>query len=61
MISYSDFVFCNKDEALAGATYLKEDLGISDTSDLKLIARAIAGYKKVNKQRPRVMVITNSD
>ena len=40
---------------------MKEDLGISDTSDLKIIARAIACYKKVNLQRPRVMVITNSD
>ena len=47
-IEYSDYVFCNDDEASVIAKHL--DI---DPKDLKAVAKKIAGMKKLNKKRRR--------
>jgi len=60
-MEYSDFLFCNKQEAISAAKYIGPEIGISrDETDLLKIAGAIASYKKQNKKRGRVMIITDS-
>jgi len=53
VLSHADYVFCNEDEAKCFAETNKVP-----HSDLKDVGRAIAGWPKVNKRRPRVSVIT---
>ena len=50
---YADFVFGNEDEAAAYAQAAN-----LNTTDRKEIGRAIAKLDKANKQRPRVVIIT---
>ena len=60
-MKYSDIIFGNKEDALSSAKYLYEELGLEkDTKSLKDIAMAIAKFEKVNKNRQRVMIITDS-
>jgi len=42
----SDFIFCNKDEALACSKYAQDELKINEShaSDLTEIAKSIARY-----------------
>lgn len=61
VMRYSDFVFCNKQEALAASKYIGTELGISeDESNLDEIARAMSLYPKLNLRRGRVAIITDS-
>lgn len=63
ILTMSDFIFCNKDEAIACAKYLHEEIGLdqSDLTNLNEIAKSVAFYSKKNCEKPRVVVITNSD
>ncbi|EEB06043.1 adenosine kinase [Schizosaccharomyces japonicus yFS275] len=54
VMPYADVVICNETEAAAFA----ESHGVEST-DLKDIALAIAGYSKVNNARSRAVVITH--
>lgn len=69
MIENSDFIFCNKMEAIACSQYFYKELGIEHSEDdtlenLQNIANAITKYENKftlkDKVRPRVMLITNS-
>ena len=69
MIEYSDFIFCNKLEAIACSYYFHEELGIEHSdedslSNLSKIANGITSYqnqfKLEDRVRPRIMIITNS-
>lgn len=50
-MKYCDFIFCNKQEALACAEYLHAELGL-DTEEkrtnLQEIASAISSFNKLN-------------
>ena len=74
MIEYADFIFCNKLEAIACSHWFHEELGIEYSEDETLenlvnIANGITGYQSkaskdncfpLQKNRPRIMIITNS-
>lgn len=69
MIEYSDFIFCNKLEAIACSYYFHEELGIEHSdedslSNLSKIANGITSYQNQfrleDRKRPRIMIITNS-
>jgi len=60
ILTFCDFIICNKDDAHACAKYLGKDLGISpEEKDREVIALAMTKYLKVSS-RPRVMVVTDS-
>ena len=47
IISYSDFIICNKDDAYACAKHLSEQIGISaDEKDRETIALAMTKFSK---------------
>ena len=53
LIKYSDFIFCNKEEAKSCKKYMKDDLGFDEDKDdemeeLHAIARTISSFKKYN-------------
>lgn len=52
-IEHADFVFCNEDEA---SCYAK--MAGLDENDRVGAAKHIAKYKKANKNRPRVAIVT---
>ena len=61
IMEYSDFLFCNKQEALAASKHIGAEIGIDeDEKDLDTIARAMSLYKKLNLKRGRVAIITDS-
>lgn len=56
MIEYSDFLFCNKFEAIACSKYFHEDLGIEFSEDdslenMKIIANGITAYKSTTEDQ----------
>ena len=63
IMNYCDFIFCNKEEALACSEYLHAELGL-DTDEKRTnlmdIASAISSYNKSNKKRQKITVITDS-
>ena len=60
IISYSDFIICNKDDAHSCAKHLSDKIGISaDEKDRETIALAMSKFHKVSS-RPRVVIITDS-
>ena len=70
MITYTDFLFCNRDEALMASRQLAVELEIEPASPiidevpdvegkLKEVASNLAKFKKLN-DKPRCVVITNS-
>ena len=60
IISYSDFIICNKDDAHSCARHLSAEIGISaDEKDRETIALAMTKFLKVSS-RPRVVIITDS-
>jgi len=68
ILEYSDFIFCNKEEARAARKYLGAELGIpaskessNELEELESIALHVAQYSKTNTSRPRVTIITNSE
>ena len=61
IISYSDFIICNKDDAYSCASYLGADIGINPLEKDRLtIALALTTYFKVNSSRQRTVIITDS-
>ena len=63
-MKYSDFLFCNKSEALACGKHLHAELGLDSEekrNDVKLISAAVASYPKLNKSRQKITVITDSE
>jgi len=73
ILPYCDFVICNADEAAACHRYMGVELGMpmgtggeeesieKSEENLKMIAEKVVCSRKINKKRPRVMVITNSE
>lgn len=53
VLGHADYVFCNEDEAKCFA-----EINKIDHSSLKDVAVAIAQWPKINKNRPRVSIIT---
>ena len=63
ILEYSDFLFCNKQEAIAFSSKYGEalNLGLSKNEEnLALIALAMSKLAKKNLQRPRAVIITDS-
>lgn len=54
VLGYADVVFQNETEAASWA----ESTGKADKSDLKAVAKAMAGLPKMNEKRKRMVVIT---
>jgi len=49
IMEYSDYLFCNKQEAISATKHIGPEIGISrDETDLLKIAGALASYKKQN-------------
>ena len=60
-MKHADFLFCNKQEAIAFPKYLSTEVGIDENeSDLDKIARAMSLYPKHNLKRGRIAIITDS-
>jgi hypothetical protein len=52
IISYCDFIICNKDDAHSCAKHLSNSIGISpEEKDREKIALAMTNYPKVGSQR----------
>lgn len=64
IMKYSDFLFCNKQEALACGRHLHAELGLDTEekrNDVKQICAAVSSYPKLNKNRQKITVITDSE
>lgn len=64
ILQYSDSMFCNKAEALACGRHLHAELGLDTEekrTDIKQICAAVSSYPKLNKNRQRITVITDSE
>ena len=55
-VEYSDYVFCNGDESLMMAK--KNATNPEEAMDRKFAAKYLANYKKVNTNRPRIVIVT---
>lgn len=53
ILTYADYIFCNEDEAAIFAEVNKIEY-----SSLRDVAKALAKWDKVNKERPRVAIVT---
>ena len=61
IMEYADYLFCNKQEAIAASKYIGTEIGISeDETNLDTIARAFSLYSKHNHNRGRIALITDS-
>lgn len=63
MIKFSDVLYCNREEAQAAAESLQKEINLpeEDSSNLKVIAEYFSKFCKHNQQRPRTVIITNSE
>ncbi len=60
-MKYCDFIICNKDDALCCVKSLSDQIGIDkNETDREKIALAMTTFEKINPERKRVVVITDS-
>jgi sugar/nucleoside kinase (ribokinase family) len=61
IMKYCDFIICNKDDALACVKSLSDQIGIDkNETDREKIALAMTTFEKINPERKRVVIITDS-